>query len=233
MMYKVLLLDLDDTILDFRYAEKLSLRKTLSQFGLDPTPEVCARYSVINRQHWEKLERQELTRQQVLTGRFDVLFGEMGMQVDSQAVAQSYMENLSLGHYFLPGAREAVEELSKKYRLFLASNGTASVQRSRLESAGIGPYFEGLFISQEMGADKPSPDFFTACFSKIPGSSREEILMVGDSLTSDMLGGLNAGIHTCWINPEGKPGREDIPVDYELRSLAELPALLASMEKTA
>ena len=228
-MYKFLLLDLDDTILDFHKAEYFALRKTLEHFGLNPSDEVCARYSVINQAHWEALERKEMTRQQVLVGRYEVLFSEYGIEADAAACAAFYADALSQGHYFLPGAEETLALLAAKYPLYLVSNGTASVQYGRLQSAGIGKYFEAIFISQEVGVNKPDKLFFDRCFEKIPGFDPQVAIIVGDSLTSDILGGKNAGIATCWVNAQGKPARPDIQPDYEITSLTQLPALLDSL----
>ena len=228
-MMEFLFLDLDDTILDFHKAERIALSKTLASFGLDPTEAVLGRYHIINKEHWERLERKELTRDQVLEGRFRTLFAELGRTVDAAAVTRTYEENLSIGHYFLPGAQEAVQCLSQKYRLFLASNGTATVQHARLTSAGLYPYFEKVFVSQEVGHNKPSREYFDACFSQIPGFDVGKALMVGDSLTSDILGGSRAGMKTCWINPDHLPPRADIPADYQLERLAQLEALLETL----
>ena len=228
-MMEFLFLDLDDTILDFHKAERIALSKTLASFGLDPTEAVLGRYHIINKEHWERLERKELTRDQVLEGRFRTLFAELGRTVDAAAVTRAYEQNLSIGHYFLPGAQEAVQRLSQKYRLFLASNGTATVQHARLTSAGLYPYFEKVFVSQEVGHNKPSREYFDACFSQIPGFDVHQAMMVGDSLTSDILGGSRAGMKTCWINPDHLPPRADIPVDYQLERLAQLEALLETL----
>ena len=224
-----LFLDLDDTILDFHKAERLAISRTFRSFGLEPTEQVLERYHVINRQHWERLERGELTRDQVLTGRFQMLFEELGIPAQPQAVAKGYEHNLGLGHYFLPGAKEALDTLRGKYRLFLASNGTASVQHSRLTSAGLYPYFEKVFVSQALGANKPSRAFFDACAAQIPGFDPRKALMVGDSLTSDILGGINAGMKTCWVCPPEAQGRPDIVPDYRIEALSQLPELLESI----
>lgn len=226
-MIEFLFLDLDDTILDFQKAERLALAKTLESFGLPPTDTVLARYHEINREHWERLERKELTRQQVLVGRFAALFAEMGLSAQAEQVARTYEENLSQGHYFLPGAEEALKSLSKKYKLYLASNGTARVQAGRLKSAGIIPYFQEIFVSEEMGYNKPDPAYFDACFARIPGFRKERAMMVGDSLTSDILGGIQAGIATCWVNPHHKTG--SIRPDYEIESITQLEALLKNL----
>lgn len=228
-MFEFLFLDLDDTILDFQKAEYIALGKTLEQFGLEPTPQVRQCYHRINQAHWEALERKELTREQVLLGRFRTLFETVGIEAAAEEVAEAYEKNLSMGHYFMPGAEEAVKALSKKYQLFLASNGTARVQAGRLASAGIVPYFREVFVSQELGANKPSKDYFDKCFARIPGFDPSRAMMVGDSLTSDMLGGQNAGIVNCWVNPGKLPRPAGIRIDYEIEGLHQLEQLLEGL----
>ena len=230
-MIKFLFLDLDDTILDFKKAESIAIRKTMAAFGLAPTDVLAARYSEINDRHWKALERGELTRDQVVVGRFAAFFSEQGIQVDAPAVAKTYETYLSQGHWFLPGAEEAVKEkLFGKYKLYLASNGTAVVQKGRMTSADLYPYFEESFVSQELGHNKPSLEYFQAAFARIPGFDPKECLMVGDSLTSDILGGKRAGLRTVWVNPQHKTAPEDLKPDYEIENLADLPALLEEIE---
>lgn len=224
-MVEFLFLDLDDTILDFHKAERIALGKTLRKLGLEPTEEVLSRYHAINKWHWEQLEQGKMTRDEVLVNRFGALFREMGREVEPQLCARTYERNLSIGHYFLPGAEEAVERLSKKYRLFLASNGTSSVQKGRMTSANLYRFFEQVFVSQEIGFNKPAKEYFDACFAKIPGFDREKAMIVGDSLTSDIRGGIHAGIKTVWVNPE-KVGCGSIVPDYEIESLSQLEGLL-------
>ena len=228
-MVEFLFLDLDDTILDFHKAERIAIAKTIRDFGVEPTEELLTRYHVINKWHWEQLELGKLTRKQVQEERFHVLFRELGREVDGERIAKVYMENLSIGHYFLPGAEEAVMDLHKKYRLFLASNGNASVQKGRMTSANLYRFFEQVFVSQEVGFDKPSKAYFDACFARIPGFDPEKAMMVGDSLTSDIRGGINAGIRTVWVNPEHKEHPADICPDYEIESIKELEELLESL----
>ena len=228
-MVKYLFLDMDDTILDFHRAEAVAIRKTLAGFGVEPTEEVCRRYSQINDWHWKALERKEITREQVLTGRFEVLFGELGLTVDSKECAGRYTQNLSQGDFVLPGAEDVLKALQGNYQLYLASNGTTWVQKARIAGSGIGKYFDAIFISQEMGANKPALEFFDACFRAIPGFNKEKAMIVGDSLTSDILGGKNAGIATCWYNPKGKPRNPDILPDHEIAALADLLPLLETL----
>lgn len=229
-MIEFLFLDLDDTILDFHKAERLALGKTLRTFGLEPTQEVLTLYSRINKEHWERLERKELTREEVLVGRFWELFRQTGLQVDAEKCARTYENNLSIGHFFLPGALEAVESLSKKYKLYLASNGTAKVQAGRLKSANISHYFEEVFVSQEIGANKPDLAYFERCFARIPNFDKTKAMMVGDSLTSDILGGKQAGIATCWVNSQGKTCDDAVKPDYEIEALYQLEALLETIK---
>ena len=227
-MIKFVLLDLDDTIFDFGKAEHLALAATLSEMGVEPTDSIIARYSEINRAHWERLERGELTREQVLIYRFDALYRELGVSKSSEQTQKIYEYRLSLEHPFIDGAPELLEELSQKYELYVVSNGTAVVQDRRVSESGIEKYFKKIFISQRVGADKPSIEFFRYCFSHIEGFSKEQAIIVGDSLTSDILGGKNAVILTCHFNPKGKPNGK-ITADYEIKELSELPRLLEKL----
>lgn len=228
-MYKFLFLDLDDTILDFRKAERIALEKTLRGFGIEPTEERCSLYSQINLAYWKRLERGEITRAQVLLGRFQSFFEQVGVCVDSRCAAQCYEENLSQGHYFLPGAYEAVVSLSARYQLYLASNGTARVQSGRIRSSGIAPFFKQIFVSEEIGANKPDVLYFSRCFQRISDFEPEKAMIVGDSLTSDIQGGKNAGISTCWVNPAGVHPKGNVVPDFEITCLGELENLLESI----
>ncbi len=229
-MIEFLFLDLDDTILDFKKAERIAIARTIGDFGVEPTDAVLHRYHEINKWHWEQLELGKLTRAEVLENRFGVLFRELGVEADKTACARVYEKNLSVGHYFLPGAEEAVDALSKKYRLFLTSNGTASVQKGRMTSANLYRFFEKVFVSQEIGHNKPSKAYFDGCIARIPDFDPAKTMIVGDSLTSDIQGGINAGIATCWVNPTHAPCREDIRPDYEIEALSQLEALLESLK---
>ena len=227
-MIEFLFLDLDDTILDFHTAERVAISKTIREFGVEPTEEILTLYHGINKWHWEQLELGNLTRAEVLVNRFGVLFEKLGMQVDAPQCAKTYEINLSQGHWFLPGAEEAVASLSKKYRLFLASNGTAVVQKGRMTSANLYRFFETVFVSQEIGHNKPSREYFDACFARIPDFDKEKAMIVGDSLSSDIKGGINAEIKTVWVNPDHKDSG-DIRPDYEIEYLYQLEPLLEGL----
>lgn len=228
-MLTTVFFDLDNTLLDFDRGEAHALSQALRRFGIDPTPAVLARYHAINLRQWELLEEGRLTKNQVLTRRFDLLFAELGAACDSRAVCDLYESLLAEEHDFVPGARELLEVLSNRYALYLASNGAAAVQHRRLADAGIAPCFRKIFISEEVGFHKPSPAFFHACFAAIPGFDPASALIVGDSLTSDIRGGRDAGIRTCWFDPLDRPLRPDIRPDYTITALCQLPALLETL----
>lgn len=220
------MLDVDDTLLDFKKAERAALTKAFTKLGLPTDDNILSEYSEINISQWELLEEGKLSRRQVLEGRFDILFKRHGLDFSGAQANALYEELLAIGHYFIDGAPELLEALKGKYDLYIASNGVAKVQAGRLASAGIEPYFKGIFISETMGADKPGKEYFDRCFAQMEGFDPQRTIIVGDSLTSDIRGGINAGIKTCWFNHRRRPEREDIKPDWVIYSLAELPPLL-------
>lgn len=226
MNLTTIFLDLDDTILDFGAAEHAAIAKTFRQIGLEPTEALIRRYVEINISQWEAFERGELTRDAVLLRRFELLFRELGVCYEVQAVEDLYRSYLSVGHYFMPGAVELLDYLAPKYDLYIASNGVAATQNSRLASANIGKYFRDIFISEDTGHHKPEKEYFDYCFARIPNFDLARAMIVGDSLTSDIQGGKNAGIHTCWLNFKHKAPRPDLVPDLEIHSLSELKKFL-------
>lgn len=228
-MIKFLLVDLDDTILDFRKAEQVGLLNTFRHYGIEPTEETISLYLRINADLWRRLERGEVNRKQVNEGRFTELFRQLGREVDGESCAAYYLHQLSLTYDYLPGAEEAVASLAKKYRLFVASNGTSSVQIPRLAASGLDRYVEKAFISEALGQNKPSKAYFDLCFAQIPDFDPSQAIMVGDSLTSDIQGGINAGIPTCWVNTFCKENTSGIRPDYEIASLSQLEVLLETL----
>ncbi len=221
-MIRNILLDLDNTILDFNKAERTALKRTFIEMGIKPTDLIVDRYHFHNIRHWEMLERGEITRHQVLTGRFDALFAEQNITCDAEAILPVYERYLGMGHYFMPGAEEMLNVLHGKFRLYIASNGTASVQKTRVASAGLERYMDRIFVSEAIGFNKPSREYFDRCFAQIPNFSREETVMIGDSLTSDILGGINAGIRTIWYNPEHRMNAMDFAPDAEIDALDQI-----------
>lgn len=224
-MIRHVLLDLDDTIFDFHMAEAVAVRDTLVNFGVSVTDAIIARYSEINDAQWKLLEKGEMTRDEVKRRRFEILFEELEIPCDAERVRTYYENRLAVGHYFLAGAEQMLSDLAP-YDLYLVSNGTTAVQNGRLASAGIAPLFKRIFLSEAIGHVKPQKEFFDACFAEIPDFDPAQAIILGDSLTSDILGGINAGVRTCWFNPKGNPRRADIIPDFEIRSLDEFVPLI-------
>ncbi len=199
--------DLDDTILDFHAAEHRAVSLTLEHFGVKPTEAMCALYSKLNLEQWKRLEKGEITRAEVKINRFARFFEQTGLDVVPEQAAKFYETRLSEGYFFMPHALELIQSLYGKYRLYIVTNGTARVQEGRIADAGIAKYFDGIFISELIGADKPSQAFFDACIENIPDFCKEKTVLIGDSLSSDIHGGKAAGLYSVWYNPR----HEELP----------------------
>lgn len=228
-MIKTILLDLDNTLLDFDKAEKIALVKTLTELEISSDHEVIAAYNHINEEQWQLLEQQKITREIVKVRRFSLLFEKLHIEADSNRAAERYQEYLGIGHYYIEGAEKILQEYSRQYHLYLVTNGTASVQEGRIQSASMEKYFQNIFISEKVGYDKPNRKYFDYCFSKIKNFQRNETILIGDSLTSDIQGGINAGISTVWFNPKQKKNGLDIRPDYEIQTWAELQSVLKKL----
>ncbi|HOD02832.1 MAG TPA: YjjG family noncanonical pyrimidine nucleotidase [Clostridiales bacterium] len=226
---KSILFDLDDTILDFCSAEKEALSKTLLHLGIQPEKRIIKRYSEINLAQWKLLELGKLTQEEVNVRRYRLLFDEIGAVCCPNYATGYYEKLLARGHYFVDGAQLLLKTLSCDYPLYLVSNGSSDVQKSRIKSADISKYLSGIFISEEIGFEKPDIRFFDYCFSKIPNFIKGETLIVGDSLSSDIKGGKNAGITTVWFNPSDLSNLTDIIPDYEIKKLLDLLSLLKTI----
>ena len=228
-MVKNILLDLDDTLLDFKKAEAIAIRDAFVELGIEPSDENVALYSKINRSCWAKLELGEYTREEVLHKRFDMLFAHLGITGNSHKAQKIYERNLSQGAFYLPGAEELLDELFGKYNLYLATNGIVNVQAPRIESSGIGKYFTDIFVSEKIGYNKPDKRFFDEVSLQIENYTPDETIILGDGLESDIKGGLCAGIKTVYFNPRRLENTTDITPDYEINSHAELLTLLKEM----
>ncbi len=225
-MIKNILLDLDNTILDFNAAERAALIKTLENLGLEPDGKMLERYSEINLSQWKLLEKGEITLPELKIRRYQLFFDEYGVKESAADAAKYYEGQLGFGWFFMDGAEELLEILYKKYRLYIVSNGITAVQTRRIEGTGIDKYMSGIFLSQEVGTVKPNKEFFDYCFEHAKELVKEECVIVGDSLSSDIRGGKNAGIKTVWFNPKGEKAPEELTPDYEFGNLLELPGIL-------
>ena len=224
--YEFLLLDADETLLDFPRAERSALRDALGLQGIDPTEEMIAKYSEINDNCWKMLERGEISKSELRVARFEKFCRYYEFQVDVPRLALDYTDALSTKGFLISGALEICRTLSAHCKLYIITNGIATVQRGRFEPSPLRGFLQDLFISEEIGAEKPSPAYFDTVATRIPGFDRQKALVVGDSLSSDMRGGVNAGIDTCWFNPKKKAAPKDLPITYEICTLEELIPLV-------
>ena len=214
MKYDTLLFDADDTLLDFGKSEFEAVRDCLIARGLPSEDEIIERYSEINQRHWKMLERGEITRERLYVERFAAFCREMGFACDAQKFSVDYLAALSTKSYLLDGALDMCRELSKTHRMFIVTNGNATVQHGRFDPSPIARYFIRSFISEEMGSAKPAVEFFDKVFAAIPDFEPSKALIIGDSLTSDIQGGINAGIDTCWYNPKRKPAPDGMSITH-------------------
>ena len=226
MRYDWLLLDADGTLFDYDRAEAAALTLSLKGLGVLPTPEHLTRYRGFNSALWAALERGEVTRERLRSERFRLLFEAFGIEADPVTFNAQYLKHLGQRGDQLDGAESVLDQLFGGTRMALLTNGFAEVQRTRLDHSGLGQFFEVVIISDEVGFAKPDPRIYDASFEAMGNPSKSSVLMVGDSLTSDMQGGLNYGIDTCWFNPGGKPNTLDRDPTFEIRQLNELITLV-------
>ena len=227
-MVKAILWDVDGTLLDFAAAEKAAVQRLFSEFGLGRcTDEMVARYSSINDGYWKRLERGEITKKEVLIGRFREFFTELGIDPElAEPFNAKYQHALGDTVVYRDDSLTIVKALHGRVRQYVASNGTIVAQTKKLQRSRLGEWMDGVFLSEELGAEKPSPAFFEKVFAALPDLSPRDMLMVGDSLTSDMAGGIAAGIPICWYNPNRRPRPADMAVDHEIQDLRQIFDLL-------
>ncbi|MCI0765475.1 YjjG family noncanonical pyrimidine nucleotidase [Bacillus sp. TL12] len=226
MKYKVIFFDVDDTLLDFSMSEKNALHKVFEEFGL-PTGEVEYRnsYKEISKVLWRDLEQGTTTLSELGVERFRRLFLEHNLEIDAATFNRVYLTYLGKEVHLVPGAVDLFNRLTG-CRLAIITNGFTDVQKNRIEESPLRNTFEHLIISEEAGFQKPDRGVFEYAFSKLKITDKTEVLIVGDSLTSDIQGGINYGIYTCWFNPNGKENHIGIQPTYEIRELTEIVGIV-------
>lgn len=225
MKYLWLLFDADDTLFDYPKAEAKALQGTFGQLGLSYRSDYLPIYHKYNQQVWREFEQSLLTTLELRTKRFRLLFTEIGIVSDPQLFSPLYLKNLARRSDLFDGVAKTLQTLSKCHHIGLVTNGLADVQRPRLENSPIYTLIEKVFISEEIGAAKPDKAYFDIVFQGIGNPNKSEVLIVGDSLTSDMLGGIQYGLDTCWVNPSKKT--TDLPVTYQIQTIPDLIPLLS------
>ncbi len=221
MKYDIILMDIDNTLLDFDAGTKESLQKLLAHFGLELTEERLARFFEINNALWTAYEHGEIEKSYIFPTRFQQYLGEMGVETDYLAANGMYADGLKQSAVLMPHAIWLLEQLKGKVKLYAVTNGVTTTQMPRLEKSGLNQYFDGVFISEQMGCKKPEKEFFDKVFEAIGNPDRSRAIILGDSLTSDMQGGRNAGITTCYFGRGG-----DDRCDYVIGDLTEFQSVL-------
>ena len=226
--YTTVFWDLDQTLLDFDRSMEYALQAVFAQYGLKINEEMTARYSVINRSYWLRLESGELSKEQITVGRFRTFFEELGItHVSPEELNVDYQRELGSVFFFMEGAKELVALLKERgYRQYVVTNGVNATQANKMRLSGLDRIMDGVFVSELMGYPKPRKEFFDGCFAALSDVDRNKCILVGDSLTSDMRGAENAGIASCWFNPEKQEKDVDVRTDYEIRRLEELISIL-------
>lgn len=226
--YQTLLFDVDDTLLDFHAAQDQALDQLFTSVDIEPTMTVKRAYTTYNQGLWEKLERGEITRDELMATRFPTFFKNyFNKELPNNSLNTRYLQFLANGHQELPGARTLLENLAARdYELYVVTNGVKFIQEKRLKESKFDQYFKHIFISETLGAQKPSQIFFERAFEQIPNFDKEKTLIIGDSLSSDMLGGQNAGIATLWLNRKQQVADSKIKIDMEANSLEQISDIL-------
>ena len=227
-MYKYLLWDIDGTVRDFLASEAYAIRFLFGKYNLgECSDEMLEMYSGINAKYWRMLERGELTKKEILVGRFREFFEKYG--IDTSIAEKFNLEyQVTLGDHieFVGNAKEILLSQKGKYVIAAVTNGTKVAQEKKLRQSGLDKIFDNIFISEDVGYEQPDEKYFDFVFEKLEISDKKDVLIIGDSLTSDMKGGFLAGIDTCWFNPAANPNTLDIPVTYEIDTLDKLQYIL-------
>lgn len=230
MKKKFLLFDVDRTLLDFQKSEQIAIKETLLRHSFAYSEEIRARYEAINEYYWGEFEKGTIQKSEILYRRFEDLFSEYGFLGDAVQFDIDYRNELARHAPLIEGAMELVDKLKKQgYFIYYVTNGTKEVQWPRLKASDLDKLADGIFISEEIGFQKPDAKYFEIVFSKIPNFTKEEAIIIGDSLTSDIKGGVTMGIDTCWYRPDGSINTMNLPITYEISKLNELEQILNAM----
>ena len=224
--YSVLLFDADATLLDFHRSETEAVRECLEFYGLPSDDSVIAKYSEINVGYWKMLERGEIEKEKLYAARWQSLIDFYSFDCKAQDISDRYVASLTTKSYLLDGAVELCQRLHGKFKMYIVTNGQKEVQKGRLFPSPIFRYFDACFISEDIGYEKPSIKYFEKVIASIPDYDPEKAIIIGDSLTSDMQGGINIGIDTCWFNPHGKEVPKDMQLTYVVSELSAIGDIL-------
>ena len=223
MTYKFLLFDLDHTLLDFDTSEDVALTQLLKEEGVADIQAYKDYYVPMNKSLWKDLEEKKITKQELVNTRFSKMFSHFGIEKDGVYLAERYQFYLAQQGQVFSGAMELLDSLiDRGYELYAATNGITTIQTGRMAQSGLAPYFNQVFISEQLQTQKPDALFYEKIGQQIAGFSKEKTLMIGDSLTADIQGGNNAGIDTVWYNPQHLENTTQLHPTYEVHSYKDL-----------
>ncbi len=227
-MYKYLLFDLDDTLLDFKIAEKTAISEVLKKHGVEPSEETVKLYSAINESCWKEFEKGLILRQEIYEKRMLLLAKELGVELNVKKITEDYFYALSNQGQLMPDAESLLETLSKKgYILAAVTNGTAVIQKSRISLSGIKKFFQDrIFISEEIGLKKPQKEYFEYVMKELNIKDKSQVLIIGDSPSSDILGAMNVNIDSCFVAFKGQNLPNEIHSKYKVESLKDILNIL-------
>ena len=224
--YPWLWFDADGTLFDYNRAEGIAIKNAFEALSIPFNDECLEVYRRINKQLWQALERREITPDVLQVRRFEMLQEALQLSFSPCHLGTAYLEQLAIRAELIDGASEILHTLHGRCRVAIVTNGLQAVQRSRLANSLIRDYIAELIISEEVGAAKPKPGFFEAASARLGHPAKSDVLMIGDSLTADMQGGLDYGLDTCWYNPSAEPRPGDLQITYEIAHLRELLEVL-------
>lgn len=217
--YTTLLFDVDDTLLDFGKAEDNAVTKLFGSYDIPLTDENKKRYVEHNRSLWKKLEKKEITREQLFKIRFTEFFGMMGVEADGEKANAEFISYIAEGSFLMDGALEVCRELHENHKIYLITNGSKKAQRGRLNGSPLMEYIDGVFISEKIGFVKPQKEFFDYVLSQIDEKDKSKLLVIGDSLSSDIKGASDYGIDSCWVSAGAD---NDSPATYHIGKITKL-----------
>lgn len=223
-MIKLVLIDIDNTLLDFAKCAQRSITDGFVEAGLEYYDDVFKVFNEVNNGLWLRVENREITKNELFGMRWNMIFARLGISFDGEKFENMFFERLSESVEEVDGAKELLKYLSRRYIVCAASNSRYDQQERRMKKSGMSPYLDRIFVSERVGAEKPDPAFFRACLSEFPEIGKDETIMIGDSPTADVAGGVTFGIKTCWFDPF-KSG-QTVSADYTVHSLDEIKNIL-------
>lgn len=226
MHKKILLIDLDNTLIDFNECARHSIINAFGELGLEYTPNVFETFICENVKIWKRLEKGEITKPQLRATRWNIILGRLGIDYDGTILEEMFENGVAQHACAVEGAYDLLDYLKGKYKLYIVSNGFRFVQESRLKIGDFEKYFDGVFVSEDIGIPKPAKEFFDYCFERLGNPPKGDTLLIGDSLSADIIGGINYGIDTIWFNKNGDPLPEDIEPTYIVNKLEEIMEIL-------